>query len=166
MEQIYVVTKEDAVYVKDVNGQWAYANPVILGFAARYDINSEKCNKKNAAQDDWGSYGVRTNSGCSTIWGWDYITQKMANIPYHPKAPLILDNIPVSGYIVADTVTRSSTSNKFWRILDPRGFQLEISTDNMLDIITNSDIAHGQLIGKYKWEFGKTGIGKAKLVAG
>ena len=164
-EQIYVVTREasNSIYV---NGLYSYTAPTILGFAAKYDINSAKCNKKNDEQDSWAKCGINLSTGHPTMWAWDYITQKMAWVPYHKKAPLILDNIPMSGFIVADTITRSSTSNKFWRIADPRGFQLEISTDNMLTIITDGMVDHGEIFGTYKWDFGKQGIGKAKLIKG
>ena len=165
MDQIYVVTREETNSGYN-NGGWSYTPPTILGFAARYDINSDKCNKKNKEQDDWANRGVYNNNGQPTIWTWDYITQKMEYIPFHPKAPLILDNDPTMGFTIADYATRSSTSNKLWRISDPRGFVLEISTANMLDIITTSVIDHGQLFGTYKWDFGKQGIGKAKLVKG
>ena len=77
--------------------------------------------------------------------------------------PKILDNIPRPGFRIVDTVSRYSTSNKLWRILDPYGFELEISTKNMEEIMMNSVIDHGTIMAECSWDFGKNGIGKAHL---
>jgi hypothetical protein len=77
--------------------------------------------------------------------------------------PKVIDNIPLSGFKIDQFISRSSTSNKVWRILDPRGFILEISTANMEDILMKGSIVKGELIGDYIWDFGKNGIGKAYL---
>lgn len=61
------------------------------------------------------------------------------------------ENFPTSGFKIAAIATRYSTSNKFYRIIDPRGFQLEISTANLLEIVQNGEIAYGEIIGKYFW---------------
>ena len=78
--------------------------------------------------------------------------------------PRIIDNIPLTGFKIVDTVTRYSTSNKLWRILDPRGFELEISTANMESVIMSGIIDKGEIIDKCVWDFGTNGIGKAKLI--
>jgi hypothetical protein len=61
------------------------------------------------------------------------------------------ENFPTNGFKIAAIATRYSTSNKFYRIIDPRGFQLEISTANLLEIVQTGEIAYGEIIGKYVW---------------
>lgn len=61
------------------------------------------------------------------------------------------DNLPTHGFKIGKVASRYSTSNKFYRIIDPRGFQLEISTDNLNEIIQNGEIVYGEIIGKYVW---------------
>lgn len=60
-------------------------------------------------------------------------------------------NHPTSGFRIGRVATRHSTSNKFYRIIDPRGFQLEISTDNLNQIIQNESIEKGLILGEYVW---------------
>ena len=60
-------------------------------------------------------------------------------------------NAPISGFKIGNVATRYSTSNKFYRIIDPRGFQLEISTANLNEIIQTGEIAYGEIIGEYVW---------------
>lgn len=77
--------------------------------------------------------------------------------------PKILNNDPLIGFKIVDTVTRCSTSNKLWRISDPRGFELEISTANMEEILMTGVVDRGVIVGECIWDFGKNGIGKATL---
>ena len=66
-------------------------------------------------------------------------------------APRTIDNVPTRGFKLVDVVSRYSTSNKFFRVLDPRGFELEIPTDNLLDLCLNSTIVNGEFIDEYVW---------------
>lgn len=62
-----------------------------------------------------------------------------------------LDNTPIRGFKLVDVVSRYSTSNKLFRIQDPRGFELEIPADNLLDIAMNSTIVNGEIIEECVW---------------
>ncbi len=62
-----------------------------------------------------------------------------------------IDNIPLTGFKIVDVVSRYSTSNKWYRILDPRGFELEISADNLLNICINSKINNGLIEDECVW---------------
>lgn len=66
-------------------------------------------------------------------------------------APMDLDNKPTHGFKVVDTVSRYSTSNKFFRIEDPRGFELEIDTNNLLDLIEHHTIVQGTIMEPLVW---------------
>lgn len=66
-------------------------------------------------------------------------------------SPVIIENLPMEGFKVVDTANRYSTSNKLFRILDPRGFELEISTANMFDIIKKYTIVKGTIAEPMVW---------------
>lgn len=67
------------------------------------------------------------------------------------QGPVLLDNIPQSGFTFEKSVSRWTTSNKWFTINDPRGFQLQIAADNLGDIILNSGVVKGELQGEYVW---------------
>lgn len=65
--------------------------------------------------------------------------------------PIVIDNTPTTGFKIVETVERYSTSNKLFRIRDPRGFELEISAENLFDVITNYTIVKGEIIEPLVW---------------
>lgn len=149
MEKLYVTLKEqtetvrnpDGTYQMDSQGKFIQKQLPPLGYAARYNPGT-KCDKKNDDQRQW------------------------VQVPSSPAKlqPLIIENVAIEGFKITDFATRYSTSNKLIRILDPRGFELEISVANLLEILDQTTVTNSNFIGKYKWDFGKNGIGKAKLV--
>ncbi len=162
-EKIFITFKKEVLNSEWVNDNWVVLDYNVLGYAARYNPASEKCNKKNQDQLNW-------------VRGYfnDYIVEEdgLYYIIRRPSGkkelfdfqPQIIDNVPMSGFKIAKFVSRYSTSNKLWRIDDPRGFQLEISTSNMEDVLQEGSVVKGEILGLYKWDFGKNGIGKAKLI--
>jgi hypothetical protein len=74
-----------------------------------------------------------------------------------------LENKPRYGFQIVDTVTRYSTSNKLFRVLDPAGFELEISTENLFHIIENCTIAKGTIADPMLWARGPS---KNYLISG
>lgn len=66
-------------------------------------------------------------------------------------APMDLDNKPTHGFKIVDTASRYSTSNKFFRIEDPRGFELEIDVKNILDLIEHHTIVQGTIMEPLVW---------------
>jgi hypothetical protein len=86
--------------------------------------------------------GIKSAQQWAVGWG---------NQGLKPTKVYTFQNIPTSGFKLGTVATRYSTSNKFYRIIDPRGFQLEISTANLLDIIQTGEIAYGEIIGEYVW---------------
>lgn len=194
MEQLYVTLREQR-HSALVGGEWVCTPRPPLGFAARHDLNSEKCMAKNEAQRKWAKYEydatgnfIRTFNhrriwadgsiysfgtipevylqqvGCNRSAVWEFLKLVFDSEPLNESLkPRVVDNVPRSGFKIVDTVTRYSTSNKLWRILDPYGFELEISTANMEEIIMGGLIDKGEIIGQCIWDFGKNGIGKAHL---
>lgn len=63
----------------------------------------------------------------------------------------IIENKPTRGFKLLEVVSRYSTSNKLFRVLDPRGFELEISSDNLLDLALASTIVKGEIIEECVW---------------
>lgn len=61
------------------------------------------------------------------------------------------DNVPIEGFNLGKSVSRWSTSNKWFRITDPRGFDLEISAENISEIVQTCDILKGEIQGKMVW---------------
>lgn len=65
--------------------------------------------------------------------------------------PLELANSPLHGFKIIASVSRYRTDNKLWRVQDPRGFVLEITTGNLEGIIADCDIVGGVIQGTCVW---------------
>lgn len=55
----------------------------------------------------------------------------------------IADNSPTTGFYVGCSVSRWSTSNKLFRVEDPRGFTVEIPTDNLATLLHHTTVIKG-----------------------
>lgn len=55
----------------------------------------------------------------------------------------IIDNCPVNGVYVGSSVARWSTSNKLFRVKDPRGFTVEVPTDNIATLLHHTTVTNG-----------------------
>lgn len=53
------------------------------------------------------------------------------------------DNIPTTGFKIGESVTRWSTSNKLFRVEDPRGFVVEVPTSSISNLIGYTTITQG-----------------------
>jgi hypothetical protein len=60
---------------------------------------------------------------------WDPHTYQRIQIPQIPSQ--IFDNQPLSGFKIERMVRRYVTSNVLWRLVDPRGFEVELHSDNL-----------------------------------
>lgn len=146
-KQLYVTIQ----YRKDAKNEDGH-----LGFASPYTKDAA-FQKRKATQDSWAYCGSKitidendditftanANSGVDAasafIGGW------------YPK---IVDNDPVEGFEIAQSIRRygwSGSGNVVWRITDPRGFDLEISSDNFASIISCVDMQKGKIAGKCVW---------------
>lgn len=65
----------------------------------------------------------------------------------------LLDNVLMDGFQIAKSVRRHGWNggNVVWRIQDPRGFELEISSSNMASILDCSTVINGEIQGKCIW---------------
>jgi len=62
-----------------------------------------------------------------------------------------IKNVPLHNYKIAKEIRRWSTSNVVWRIEDPRGFQLEISSGNMAYLMSETIINKGTIQSELQW---------------
>lgn len=71
------------------------------------------------------------------------------------KEGVIIDNIPTKNIYVGSSVSRWSTSNKLFRVTDPRGFTIEIPTDNLATLLHHTTVVKGYVQEECVW--GKDG---------
>lgn len=63
----------------------------------------------------------------------------------------ILENAPLTGFKLGKTVTRWSTNSSYFRILDPRGYEVEINTGNLEMLLRDTVIDHGVIQDECVW---------------
>ena len=112
-----------------------------LGFATPYDT-TKAYEKRKSTVDNWSNYGHRE---------WDNVTKTYVDTPKIP--PIIVDSIPIAGFKIAESVRRVYWvgGNVVWRIVDPRGYELEISSSNLAKILDCSSVVNGEIMGECVW---------------
>ena len=157
-KKLYVTVQ----YRRDANNESG-----LLGFASPYTKDSAFY-KRKSTQDSWAyGYSTKVNidesddtitleAGTAQTRGglgggekWDATMLFIANC--HPR---ILENEPIEGFEIAKSVRRygwNGGGNVKWRISDPRGFDLEVSSENFASIIDCSTIVNGVIQGKCVW---------------
>lgn len=154
------------------------ANPC-LGFLNSYEPGKSSFEKKKATQESWAYYGYDMDAklvlqGLMYVLSYNKWGPVDKTKPYYGSPeyctkipdfkpiefqPAIWKNTPLSGFKIQKSVTRYSTSNKLWRVLDPRGVEFEISTSVLEQIIEDATILKGGIIdAKCAW------MGNGKLV--
>lgn len=63
----------------------------------------------------------------------------------------IIENLPTKNIYVASSVSRWSTSNKLFRVKDPRGFIVEIPTDNLATLLQYTTVINGVIQEECVW---------------
>jgi len=102
----------------------------LLGFMTPYDKDKGEVNRKSTV-DHWAQG-----------WGKQDLIDKQA---------LVCKNEPMEGFKLLHSVGRSQTENKVWRIEDPRGFELEIMTENLSYLLNYVNIVDRVMTGKLIW---------------
>lgn len=72
-------------------------------------------------------------------------------IPARKGEEFIYDNTPLTGFYVGSSVTRWSTSNKLFRVKDPRNFTVEIPTDNLATLLHHTTVVNGVVKEECVW---------------
>jgi hypothetical protein len=128
-----------------------------LGFASPYTKDAA-FQKRKATQDSW-AYGYGTTIEIDEDDNVTFSATEQSKVDaasafiggWYPK---VIKNEPVEGFEIAKSVRRygwSGSGNVVWRITDPRGFDLEISSDNFASIIACVDMQKGKILGKCVW---------------
>ncbi len=110
------------------------ANDLPLAFLTPYDTTAA-FKKRKETVDTWARGHCR------------YVNGKVV---YDPRPdPINIKNEPVDGFKIAKSVKRTggwNSGNVVWRIEDPRGFEWEIPSANLAQIITQTGISAGGVI--------------------
>jgi len=127
-----------------------------LGFASPYTKDAA-FEKRRATQESWAYGGYGTSFEISD----DGSILPTANCKidkftlFATKCyPIIVDNIPLEGFEIAKSVRRygwNGAGNVKWRITDPRGFDLEISSENFASVLSCTTMINGVIQGKCAW---------------
>lgn len=132
-----------------------------LGFMSPFG-KDKAFEKRKRTQDQWAYGNVKFDSfGKGTVETWTYephpTTGKSDRVcKYHPLDeslyPEVLDNQLLSGFEVSKKIRRTwSSNNVVWRVSDPRGFDLEISSENMASILDCCTLINGVIQEKCIW---------------
>lgn len=180
-EQDDYLRDADGNYVEGEDGEYITVKLPPLGFANIYDPHTKAYAKREKTQDEWaygGDYGCQPKGYFVDSDGKYWIKrsswQLKEGVPKGTRydgrntelvttetivppelQPIIIDNVPMEGFRIQHSVSRYSTSNKLWRILDPRGFELEITTGTMEDLVMSGVIDKGLIVGPCIWNTGK-----------
>lgn len=144
-DELYVTFKEETNYnyqtkVREFSG--------ILGFMSPY-AQDKAFEKRQDTQRKW-AYGYG-----SIIREGKVYTRKQEELIDIPEnvAPKILKNTIQEGYRIGDSIKRTGWNggNVVWRIQDPRGFELEISSANLSKILEFSSIENNLIKDPCIW---------------
>lgn len=139
------------------------AGLVPLGFLNSYEPGKVAFESKKNTQEKWAYWEyshiidarVEMHGPDGWVVGdeWAYDNSKQYGQPGYTYRvpvrkplefpPLIWDNTPMRGFKIEKSVSRYSTSNKLWRILDPRNVEFEITTLVLEQLIDDAGILKG-----------------------
>jgi hypothetical protein len=145
-------------YRKDANNEDGH-----LGFASPYTKDSA-FEKRKASQNSWAyGYGAEVaiddednctitkdsnhgRGGYGSGQNWD------ASMLFITGCyPRVISNELIEGFQIAKSVRRwgwGGSGNVKWRITDPRGFDLEISSENFANVLACTTMVNGVIQGK------------------
>ena len=104
-----------------------------LAYMTYYEDNAAFL-KRKATGVDWANRSAHVynrEKGC-----YEYPNDKVED-------GVIIDNTPTTGIYIGSSVSRWSTSNKLFRVQDPRGFTVEVATDNIATLLHLTTVAQG-----------------------
>jgi hypothetical protein len=93
------------------------------------------------AEDE--AFNKRVDTGTS----WAGVDYKERN----PSAGVTIENTPTKGFYIGDSVSRWSTSNKLFRVTDPRGFMVEVPTGNISILLHHTTVINGVVQSECVW---------------
>lgn len=134
-----------------------------LGFASPYTKDAA-FKKRKSTQDSW-AYGSGTTvtidendditvTGSGRQGGYGNMEVDSATLFMTNCYPIIINNETTDGFQISKSVKRGggwNATNIVWRIADPRGFELEISSANFAAVVCCTTIINGVIQGKCLW---------------
>lgn len=88
-------------------------------------------------------------------WEWEYDESRRpiieSTIPAKQGEEFLVDNSPVDGFYIGESVSRWSTENKLFRVKDPRGFTVEVPTGNIAALLHHTTVVKGVVQGNCVW---------------
>lgn len=110
-----------------------------IGFQRQHFSQEENFRMLGFATPNTGDYAFKKRKASVDGWSEKDLT------------PLDTENKPTHGFKIVDAVSSYSTSNKKFRVEDPRGFELEIDVYNLLEIIEKHTIVQGTIMEPMLW---------------
>ena len=148
-------TIPDKLYVTIKHQKEGVDGPTRLGFASPYE-NNAPFRKRKQSQDDW-AYGRGTNfliKEDEGVYHGPNGTKDVAEYFMTNSFPRVLANESRTGFEIARSVRRSGWrggSNVLWRIQDPRGFEIEITSENFASMIDCTTMINGVIQEECVW---------------
>jgi hypothetical protein len=134
-----------------------------VGFGTYYEDNAG-CRKRQSTVDSWVKNGVAAtnyhNRNYNQEEGSQFVEAKLV-----PAS--LVGNKAASGFKLSRKVTHGggwNDLNVYWRIVDPRGFELEISSGNLAKLFQYCTIDHGNISEDCVWGWDKGNGSKVVLL--
>jgi hypothetical protein len=115
-----------------------------LGFMTPYEENAA-FEKRKATILQW----LKSYKNSQSI----YENGRFVRSEPDPNSQTVHDNVPLDGFTITDDIKRVywGGGNVVFRVMDPRGFELEISSQNLMMLISHTDLLKGVIQGKCLW---------------
>lgn len=110
-----------------------------LAYMTYYEDNAAFHKRKTTGMD-WAT-------SCSRVWNSETKKYDYSGV----KDGVVIDNTPVTEVYIGSSVSRWSTSNKLFRVQDPRGFTVEVPTDNIATLLHLTTVVNGVINEPCVW---------------
>lgn len=90
-----------------------------------------------------GNLSSQTKKRLETGYNWAVSGCGYTDNPY--DYGMSIDNEPITGFYIGDSVSRWTTQNKLFRVIDPRGFTIEVSTGNIATMLHYTTVINGYI---------------------
>lgn len=131
-----------------------------LAYMCPYDCNKEgepltNVVKMQATGRSWA--GIRSQDVWKTDDKGNYLRDENKRLivdytkPAQSGEEFVAENTPTKGFYVGSSVSRWSTSNKLFRVKDPRNFTVEIPTDNLATLLHHTTVVKGVVQEECVW---------------
>jgi len=158
-KEIYVTAKMHRESEFDsVKREWVYGEEYAFAFLHPHEPNKKSDTTRKETQLGWayGAYKFVDDILVKLHSQYDYAS-KIRTYTEEPAKyqPRVLSNEPLTGFEIFEVATRYSTSNKVFKVKDPRGFVTEITAKSLLGIILDGTIKNGVIQDACVWQANK-----------